>query len=361
MPCQRNVAERRSRIAFLRAAAAFALGLLLPLLGMAAGPDLGAGSQDAFRQAGPQAAHILDLWRLTLAICSAVFVAVLVAFLYAIWQAPRATESRPPDLSVLQREERGPRRSVLVGIVISTLLLFVLIVASVLTDRALAALSLRDAVLIEVTAHQWWWEARYDDEDPSRVFNVANELHIPVNRPVLLTLKADDVIHSFWVPNLGGKKDLIPGRTATLQLRADMTGTYRGQCAEFCGLQQAWMAMLVVAEPEDDYVAWAQRQRAPAAEPAEDAQQRGRDVFMSSTCVMCHAISGTLAGATRAPDLTHVGSRRMLAAGALPNTQEDLAGWIADPQQYKPGTNMPPVQLPQADLENLVAYLSRLQ
>lgn len=345
----------RRRIAF----AALLLAGALPV--WAAVPEAGAGSQDMFRPFGPQAAHILDLWRMTLAISSAVFVAILLAFLYAIWRAPRAGAATPADLSVLQRDERGPRRSVLGAVVVSTLLLFVLIVASVLTDRALAALSLRDALHIEVTAHQWWWEARYDDSEPSRVFDVANELHIPVNRPVILTLNADDVIHSFWVPNLAGKKDLIPGRTATLQLRADTPGTYRGQCAEYCGLQHAWMAFLVVAEPEQDYQAWAERQRATAAEPADEAQRLGREVFLSSTCVMCHTISGTLAGARRAPDLSHMAGRRTLAAGALPNDPEHLASWISNPQQFKPGTNMPPVQLPQSDLQNLVSYLTSLQ
>jgi len=342
-------------------AVAVVLCALPAIVAGAAGPELGAGSQDAMRPAGPQAAGILDLWRLTLAISSAVFVAVLLAFLHAIWRAPRATAATPADLSALQHDEPGPRRAVLGAIVVSTLLLFVLIVASVLTDRALAALSLRDALHVEVTAHQWWWEARYDDREPSRVFNVANELHIPVNRPVVLTLRADDVIHSFWVPNLAGKKDLIPGRIATLQLRADQPGTYRGQCAEFCGLQHAWMALLVVAEPEDRYQAWAGQQRAAAAEPVDDEQRRGREVFLSSTCVMCHAISGTPANARRAPDLTHVASRRMLAAGALPNTPEHLAGWIVNPQQFKPGSNMPALELPPADLQSLVSYLSSLR
>ena len=362
---QQQPAPWRQRIrtgALLRVVAIAAVLCALPVLvAWAAAPELGAGSQDALRPVGPQAAHILDLWRLTLAISSAVFVAILLAFLYAIWRAPRATAATPADLSVLQRDEPGPRRSVLGAIVVSTLLLFALIVASVLTDRALAALSLRDALHIEVTAHQWWWEARYDDQEPSRVFSVANELHIPVNRPVVMTLQADDVIHSFWVPNLAGKKDLIPGRTATLQLRADEPGSYRGQCAEFCGLQHAWMAMLVVAEPEERYQAWAEQQRAVAAEPANEAQRRGREVFLASTCVMCHTISGTLANARRAPDLTHLASRSMLAAGALPNTPDQLAQWIANPQQFKPGSNMPPLQLPQADLQSLVAYLSSLR
>ena len=332
-----------------------------PVLAAAAGPDLGAGSQDAFTAAGPQAAHVLDLWRLTLAICSAVFAAVLVAFLYAIWHAPRAGARMPADVSTLHRDEPGPRRSVLAGVLVSTLLLLVLIVASVLTDRALAGLALRDALHIEVTAHQWWWEARYDDAQPYRLFSTANELHIPVDRPVVLSLRSDDVIHSFWVPNLAGKKDLIPGRTSTLHLRADKPGVYRGQCAEFCGLQHTWMGLLVVAQPAAEYEAWAEKQRQPAAQPAEAAQARGRDVFMAGTCIMCHAVSGTPANARRAPDLSHVASRSMLAAGALPNTAEQLASWIENPQRHKPGANMPALQLPPQELQDLVSYLGSLQ
>jgi cytochrome c oxidase subunit 2 len=346
------------------AGAALLLGvaaLVLPLVAGAAGPDLGAGSQDAFRSAGPQAAHIQDLWRLTLLVCSIVFAAVLVAFLYAIWHGPRSGRAAPAPVTLLPPDEPVARRSVLAAVAVSTILLFVLIVASVLTDRALAALSLRDALHIEVTAHQWWWEARYDDPETSRTFSTANELHIPVGRPVILTLSSDDVIHSFWVPNLAGKKDLIPGRRTTLQLRADQPGVYRGQCAEFCGLQHTWMAMLMVAQPSPEYEDWAERQRSPAAQPVDSAQSRGREIFMSSTCVMCHAIAGTSATARKAPDLSHVGSRKTLAAGALENTPEQLASWIANPQQHKPGTNMPSLQLPPQDLRDLSTYLGSLK
>jgi cytochrome c oxidase subunit 2 len=193
------------------------------------------------------------------------------------------------------------------------------------------------------------------------VFSTANELNIPIHRPVILTLKSDDVIHSFWVPNLSGKKDLIPGRSTTLTLRADTPGMYRGQCAEFCGLQHAWMALFVIAQPAAEYEAWAESQRAPAAEPADAAAARGKAVFMASTCVMCHAISGTTAGGRKAPDLSHLASRRMIAAGALPNDADHLANWIRDPQQYKPGVNMPALQLPPQSLQDLVAYLGSLR
>jgi cytochrome c oxidase subunit 2 len=247
------------------------------------------------------------------------------------------------------------------AVAVSAVLLLVLIIASVLTDRALARLPLDDALHIELTAHQWWWEARYDDPDPSRLFTTANELHLPVGRPVVITLRSDDVIHSFWVPSLAGKKDLIPGRTSTLQLRADKAGEFRGQCAEFCGLQHAWMALPVTVEPADAYAAWADRQRSNATEPTDDDARRGKAVFLGSTCPMCHAIQGTDATARRAPDLTHIGSRPMLAAGALANGRKQLAEWIADPQRFKPGVNMPSHALAADDLAALATYLERLK
>lgn len=340
----------------LRAALALlAAGALLGGLPAAASP-----LQDVLSPAGPQAAHIRDLWHLTLAVCTLVFAAVLAALLVVLWRTPRADAGTAADLAPAPRRERGARRGVAVALAASVLLLLFLIVASVLTDRALAQLSLRDAVRIEVTANQWWWEARYDDDDPSRIFTTANELHIPVGRPVLFTLKSNDVIHSLWVPNLAGKKDLIPGRTATLQLQADTPGLYRGQCAEFCGFQHAFMAFTVQAHAPAEYEAWAEGQRRTAASPTDALALRGRELFLSGTCVMCHTVTGTGASARRGPDLTHLASRQTLAAGTLGNTASDLARWLRDPQQIKPGANMPASNLSADDLRALVAYLRSL-
>jgi cytochrome c oxidase subunit 2 len=231
----------------------------------------------------------------------------------------------------------------------------------VFTDRVLAQLRDDRAVRIRVTSHQWWWDARYGGAEAAEMFTTANELHIPVGRPVVLTLESADVIHSFWVPALSGKKDLIPGRTATLRLQADRPGVYRGQCAEFCGTQHAKMALLIVAEPEDDFQRWATRQRQPAREPTDDLQRRGRDVFQQASCAMCHAIHGTRAGGRRAPDLTHLASRRTIAAGTLPNSVGNLAGWIVDPHRIKPGVNMPANALSPDDLHALLAFLRALE
>jgi cytochrome c oxidase subunit II len=319
------------------------------------------GMQDALRAAGAQAAHIGDLWNGTLALCTFVFVAIVVAMLVAVWRAPRADAATRPDTSSLSGPERRLWRGIAWATAASVAGLLVLLAGDVFTSRALARLPLEDAVDIELVGHQWWWEAHYRDADVSRQFTTANELTIPVGRPVVVTLRANDVIHSLWVPNLSGKKDLIPGRTATLRLRADRLGTYRGQCAEFCGLEHALMALLVHAVPPAEYEAWAARQRQPAAEPLDAVVRHGRDVFLGTSCVMCHTISGTTAQARMGPDLTHLASRQTIAAGMFPNNRGHLAGWISDPQSLKPGVNMPANTLPPDDLQALLAYLETLR
>jgi cytochrome c oxidase subunit II len=319
------------------------------------------GAHDALVAAGRQAGHIGDLWNVTVFICTAVFCAILLGLVLALWRSGRSREDDPADLSSIGRHERGPYLSVLWSVGVSIVLLLFLVVASVVTDRALARMSLENAVNIEVTGHQWWWEARYRGDQPSDAFTTANELHVPVGRPVVVKLNADDVIHSLWVPSLAGKKDLIPGRTSTLQFRADRPGRYRGQCAEFCGYQHAFMAFEVIADPPDRYDAWIAAQRQPAADPADATARRGRDVFLGSTCVLCHAIEGTTAGARKAPDLTHLASRTTIAAGTLPNRPGELARWIANPQDFKPGTNMPATTLSSEDMGALVAYLESLR
>lgn len=322
------------------------------------------GEHKVLSPAGPQTAHIAELWYLTVIICSVVFVAVLAAFIYAIWRSQH-TQLHPanmyPDINPSDSKEHNARRSIIWAVGVSTLLLIALIVASVFTDRALASLPLSNGIHIKVTAHQWWWEVRYDNQDTSKIFTTANEIHLPVGRPVVLTLKADDVIHSFWVPNLTGKADLIPGRTAKLAFRADKAGKYRGQCAEFCGYQHTFMAFQVTAEPESDYEAWLRAQQQPAPEPQQVQAIRGKQVFMSSPCAMCHAIQGTNAQATRGPDLTHLASRQTLAAGTLENTRDNLIRWISDPHSVKPGTNMPPTAFSSDELQALVTYLEGLK
>jgi len=311
--------------------------------------------------AGPQAAHIAELWWVTLAVCALVFVAVLAVLAWGLWRAPRGDPQTAPGARPAPGAEKHLIRWVTAATVISTILLSGLLVASVATDRELAQLSLTNALNVRVKAHQWWWEVTYDDPQPERMFATANELRIPVGRPVLVTLDSGDVIHSFWVPRLHGKKDLIPGRTATIQLRADKAGEYHGPCAEYCGLQHAFMAFEVIALPPEQFETWAEAQRKPAADPEDAAARRGRELFLSGSCMLCHAIHGTTANARTAPDLTHIASRARLGAGRLANTPQDLAAWIADPQKFKPGVNMPAHLLPDDDLKALVAYLGMLK
>jgi cytochrome c oxidase subunit II len=319
------------------------------------------GIHDALHAFGPQAGNIVDLWRVFLVVCTVVFAAVLVALILALRRAPRIVAPEPPDLSTLNVPEPRVRRNVTTAVAIVVLGLLVLLAASVFTDRALARMSLKDAVHIEVTAYQWWWSVKYNDGPVSQTFSTANEIHVPVGRPVIVTLKGGDVIHSLWVPSLAGKRDLIPGRTASITFRADHPGIYRGQCAEFCGFQHAFMAFEVHADAPADYETWRQQQLQPAAEPGDPQAQRGRMLFQSIQCAMCHAVQGTIAQGHMAPDLTHLASRRTLAAGALPNTPGNLAAWIADPQKHKPGVNMPPNPMSGADLAALVAYLETLK
>jgi cytochrome c oxidase subunit 2 len=319
------------------------------------------GLHDVLLSGGVQADRVIDLWRLLLWVCSGVFGLVLVGLAWALWRAPSVRNgSRPlhPD---------GPARArllhwrIALATLVSTLLLVGLTAASIATGRALAGLSLDGALHVEVTAHQWWWELRYEDDPPGALFSTANELHVPVGRPVLLRLRSDDVIHSLWVPSLGGKRDLVPGHEVTFTFRADRPGVYLGRCAEFCGLQHAAMSLQVVAHAPAEFDAWIARQREPARAPTTAQRERGRTVFSGASCAMCHSITGTDAGGRRAPDLTHVASRRTIAAGALPMGEESLAHWITDPQSVKPGTNMPPTVLTAEDLQALVAYLGSLQ
>jgi cytochrome c oxidase subunit II len=329
------------------------------------------GPQSALDAAGTQARNIGSLWWFFFYVLSAVWVLVMAAAALAVYYGrrnrkesePRAVEGEPP-LPVVEPDPASERRkTVWVGgaLGVTAVILFVFLVSSFLTGRAVSSMSTGDSVYIEVTGHQWWWEVRYIDPVSSNTFTTANEIHIPTGRPVQIKLHSADVIHSFWVPNLAGKKDLIPGKDATLMLKADREGVYRGQCAEFCGHQHAHMAFLVVAESPEKFTAWQQQQRQPAAPPSDDLQQRGQAVFLSSPCVMCHTVTGTRAGSKVGPDLTHVGGRSTIAAATLQNTPGNVGGWVSDAQGVKPGCRMPPNNLSPDDLQAVIAYLQSLK
>jgi cytochrome c oxidase subunit 2 len=246
------------------------------------------------------------------------------------------------------------------SVTVTIVILFGILLASIWTAR-LGATRPSSAVTIALTGHQWWWEIEYEDAIPSRRVTLANEMHIPVGRPIVIKVTSRDVIHSFWVPNLAGKRDLIPGYTTAIWLQADSPGIYRGQCAEFCGRQHANMAIDLVAQPEADFEAWLDGQRQTAPPPQDSTAQRGLEVFKAGQCVACHTILGTLAHGQLGPDLTHVASRRTIGAGTLPNTRAHMAEWIVDSQANKPGNLMPPNVLPDTDVQALVTYLETLK
>jgi len=313
--------------------------------------------QSVISPAGIQAASIHALWRLMLWVCGAVFVAVMAALLLSIVRGINNRSKQEAELS----SDRALASGVGASAGLNVLTLMLLLVASIVTGRTVGStLAGSSAVTVAITGHQWWWEIQYEDAVPSRRVVTANELHIPINRPVVLKVTSRDVIHSVWVPNLQGKRDLIPGYTTAIWLQANRTGVFRGQCAEFCGMQHAHMAFDVIAESDRDFEAWLEAMRQPGHDPPP-ATRRGRDIFMQSRCAGCHAILGTEAAGQIAPDLTHIATRSTLGAGTLPNTPQNLAAWIQDPQRMKPGNQMPANPLPEEDVQALVAYLETLR
>ena len=225
----------------------------------------------------------------------------------------------------------------------------------------------QEQMRIEVTGHQWWWSVEYPDSGVV----TANEIHVPVGMAVVVDLTSEDVIHSFWVPKLAGKIDVVPGKTTSMWFQADQTGEYYGQCAEFCGESHAWMKFRVIADTPEDYEAWTQAQLAEAAQPSTPEQTAGAQLFITKACIACHKITGVPAAAgIIGPNLTHVGSRTTLAAGVMNMNEENLSAWITDPSEFKPGNIMnrdglaytnPQFALSDEDIDNLTAYIQSLR
>lgn len=215
-----------------------------------------------------------------------------------------------------------------------------------------------DALQVEVIGHQWWWEFRYPEHDVV----TANEMHVPVGRTVQLTLRSADVIHSFWVPRIGGKRDVNPGETTGLWFTVDSAGVYGGQCAEFCGRSHALMQMEVVAQQPEGFEAWLENQQRPARQPTTELAREGRDLFMGQgACFSCHRVDGTPADGGTGPDLTHVASRRKIAAGILPNDSSAMARWLHDPQEVKPANRMRVPDYDEETVREIIAYLQTLE
>jgi cytochrome c oxidase subunit II len=306
--------------------------------------------QSMLNAAGADAGRIAWLWWFFIAISIIVFVLVIGFLAYGLLVRRDVTEEG----------ERTKVRVVAGSAGATVVVLIAILFASVAVGRS-TVLGPDDALTIEVIGHQWWWEVRYLDPSPHRVVVTANEVHLPVGERIRFLLSSRDVIHSFWIPPLGGKIDMFPDRVNTLWLEPTKTGVFRGQCTEFCGMQHGKMAFMVVVHEPADFAAWLERERAPAAEPADELAERGRAVFMEGTCATCHRVRGTEALATLGPDLTHIGSRRTLAAGTMPNDRARMAAWLVDPQRIKPGSLMPPTHLEPEALQAVLHYLEQLR
>lgn len=321
-----------------------------------------AEQQSALHPYGPHAEAIARIFWFFVAVCTTVWVLVMLALAYGTLRRRPLLPAPPDPLLVDPGHERRATLVITGAIAITVLILGVFTTISYVGERSAAhAAATGDALSVKLTGNQWWWNVQYDDPDPSRTLTSANEIHVPVGRPVKVKLAAADVIHSFWVPSLAGKLDLIPGRENEITFIAQRPGVYRGQCAEFCGWQHAHMAVLVIAHAPDEFQAWYDGQLQPASIPADAEGQQGREVFLNKACVLCHTIRGTIAGARLGPDLTHVASRRTIAAGTLPTSRGSFAAWVVDPQTIKPGANMPATQLSPDELNALAAFLDGLK
>lgn len=318
-----------------------------------------AGFQNALGGDGAEDANFIQLFTVFIAVCTFMYVIVTVALLAALWRRRRAV------MTVDDRKHHrmsGAVRPALVGwTALIAVGLIVLTIASFFTDRSNAANGRNPQLHLTVTANQWWWDVEYVSPDVSRIVRTANEVHLPVGVPAEVTLKSNDVIHSFWIPNLAGKQDLIPGRETDAQLLPRKAGLFRGQCAEFCGVQHAQMALNVTVESKADFKRWYAAQLRPAFAPTNPMQLAGYRYVTSRECAACHNIAGTPATGQVAPDLTHFASRRSIAAGAMPMSKGNLYGWIADPQSQKPGNKMPTIGLKADELHAVVAYLETLK
>jgi cytochrome c oxidase subunit 2 len=327
-----------------------ALLALLPL------PACG-GIQSVLDPQGPSAQQIAVMSWMMFAEGALIFLIVIAFAAYALFASPN-------------RRAKIGRRELIIdgGILVPVVMLSALLVYSFTVTNAIVGTVEPAALRIEVVGEQWWWRVHYLDSAGEAQVVTANEVRIPIGQPVELSLKTADVIHSFWVPSLAGKVDMIPGHINTLRLKAERPGVFRGQCAEYCGGPHALMAFYLVAQTPKEFNAWLAAQSRPAQEPRTSFLQRGKTLFLSKECgkddccVDCHTIRGTPADAKRGPDLTHVGSRRSIAAGILPNNIGTLAGWIAGGQHIKPENRMPSFDIYSGEeLRALAAYLESLK
>ena len=308
------------------------------------------GPQSVLAPQGSEARDIVQLWWIMAGGAVVIWLFVIGCAVYSTLIRPRAHE----DFAGVAFIVGG-------GVILPVVVLSSLLVYSFLLAREPGAIA-GDALRIEVVGNQWWWEVRYFPPGADEPVIGANEVRLPAGQTVDVILRARDVIHSFWIPNLAGKTDMIPGRTNRMVIRAEQPGVFRGQCAEYCGGPHALMAFYAVAMPPAEFEAWLEREAHPATVPEEDFLAEGYELFLESGCGTCHTIRGTPADGQLGPDLTHVGGRVSLGAGILPNNVGSMAGWIADTQHIKPDNLMPSFDIfPGSELRALAAYLESLK
>jgi len=301
--------------------------------------------------ASSQARDLDQLFQVVLIISVAIFLVVAGLVIYNAFRY----RQRPGD--ALPKQDHGNHRLEIAWTIVPLIIVTVMFLLSVRTMHLVDPLPLDRKPDIDIVAHQWWWEAHY----PATGAVTANEIHIPAGKKLLFRITSADVVHDFWVPQLAQKIDAVPGQMNVAWISADRPGVYLGACAEYCGAEHAWMRVRVVAQPPAEFERWQQHQlRLPAAPTSEQAS-RGFHVFMNRPCSNCHRIAGTPAQGRIGPDLTHLGSRKTLAAGVLANNPGNLAAWVTVPQQYKPGSNMPNFQFDPQQLKDLIAYLKELK
>lgn len=320
-----------------------------------------AGNQSSLNPAGPAAAHIEFEFALIFWITMAVYCLVLLVLVIAVARRRHSLDVMPEPMQTDEASERRARRVVGAAMGVTVLLLFVMLIGSFETSRALGSMNDENALTIDVYGHQWWWEIQYPNHEAYKVVETANEIHLPVGVPIRFHGTSRDVIHSFWAPNVHGKRDLMPGYETEIVMQIDQPGSWRGQCAEYCGEQHAHMAFFMVAQSKEEFTQWLNAQAQSAVEPNTPPAIHGQQVFLTHACVMCHTVRGTTAGSRVGPDLTHLASRTTIAAGLLPNNIGNLGGWILNAQSLKPGCRMPPNQLSGSDLQDLLAYLETLK
>ena len=316
--------------------------------------------QSDFGRGAVEDSQFMTLFTIFMIVCVIMYVLVL-AFLFLGIARRRRAEANVVE-SGRHHESDPLMRTTLIGWAgLIGIGLAALAIASFFTDRSMAKAAAHEKLSITLTANQWWWDVQYNSDDPSKIMHTANELHLPVGVPVRIILRSNDVIHSFWVPSLAGKQDLIPGRETDITILPRKTGIYRGQCAEFCGAQHAHMGLIVNVDSYADFVKWWGHQLQPAYAPTNPITLAGYNYVTKGPCSACHNIGGTPASGQVAPDLTHLASRRSIAAGTLPMSKGNLYGWVEDPQSLKPGNRMPTIGLEPQQLHAVVAYLETLK